>query len=189
MVIRSHPLTYADLERERETRDERLELIEGEIFVAPAPTPFHQFVSQRLYDLLKLTVVNRGLGLITYAPLDVAFDEQNIVQPDLVVLLGERTQLIGEENIEGPPSLVIEITSPSSINDDKRRKLSIYAQHGVPEYWLVDPKLKQVTIYSDPANRRYRTEQTHVDVAVSATIPGLSADLTELFAPVRRLQR
>ncbi len=186
MSTLSHPLTYADLERERETRDERLELIEGEIVVTPSPTPFHQFVSQRLYDLLKLAVVDPGYGLIGYAPFDVKLDEQNVVQPDLLVLLGDRTERIGETSVEGAPSLVIEIAFPSTIKNDQERKRDLYARFGVPEYWLVDPAEKCVTVYSDPSHGRYRSAQASAEVAISVTIPGLSAELTALFAPVIR---
>jgi Uma2 family endonuclease len=186
MSILSHSLTYTDLERERASRDERLELIAGEIVVTPSPRPFHQFVSQRLYDLLKRTVVDPGRGLIGYAPFDVELDEQNVVQPDLLVLLGERTELIGEMSVEGAPSLIIEIASSSTVADDQGRKRNLYARFDVPEYWLVDPAKKVVTVYSDPAQGRYRSARTSVDFAVSATIPGLSADLRNLFAPIRR---
>jgi Uma2 family endonuclease len=184
MAILSHPLTYADLELARESRDEHLELIDGEILVTPSPTPFHQFVNQRLYDLFKATVVNPGHGAIGYAPLDVSFDDENVLQPDLLILLAERTMQIGEKSVEGPPSLVVEIASPSTIADDRGRKRRIYARNGVPEYWLVEPTARQATVYSDPANGRYRREQSSTDIVVSATIPGLSIALAELFAPV-----
>ena len=54
--------------------------------MTPSPTPLHQFVSQRLYDVLKIAVVDTDLGLVSYAPLDVRFDEQTVLQPDLIVL-------------------------------------------------------------------------------------------------------
>jgi Uma2 family endonuclease len=184
MSILSRPLTYSDLERIRETSDEFFELIEGELFVTPAPTPLHQFVSQRLYDLLKLTVVTPGLGLISYAPLDVFFAEHTILQPELIVLLGERVNQIGEKYVEGPPSLVIEIASPSTSSRDQGMKLNLYAQYGVPEYWFVDVENRSVTVFSKLRNGRYEHELTTREVAVSETIPGLSADLKSLFAPI-----
>ena len=52
MAIQSRSLTYEDSKQERETRDERLELIEGEIVVTPSPSLMHQIVVHRLYVLL-----------------------------------------------------------------------------------------------------------------------------------------
>ena len=186
MSIVSHPLTYADLERARETTDERLELIAGEIVVAPSPKPFHQFVSQRLYDRLKLAVVDAGLGLIGYAPLDVCFSEQTILQPDLIVLLNDRVAQIGDDCVAGPPSLVIEIVSPSTSDRDQGTKRDLYAHYGVPEYWVVDPGTRTATVFSHPLHGQYRDKATSSETLVSVTIAGLSVDLAEIFAPVRR---
>jgi Uma2 family endonuclease len=63
-------------------------------------------------------------------------------------------------------------------------KRDLYARHRVPEYWLVDPEAKAITVFSDPRGSRHRAELTRSDVAISATILGLSADLKALFAPV-----
>jgi Uma2 family endonuclease len=63
-------------------------------------------------------------------------------------------------------------------------KRDLYARHCVPEYWLVDLEAKAITVFSDPWDGRYRAELTKSDVAISATIPGLSADLKAIFAPV-----
>ena len=78
----------------------------------------------------------------------------------------------------------MEIVSPSSATRDRVTKRNLYARYGVPEYWLVDPDAKNVTVFSDPQDGRYQAEQTVSDVAISATIPELSADLKALFAAV-----
>jgi Uma2 family endonuclease len=184
MAIQSRSLTYEDLKQERETRDERLELIEGEIIVTPSPSLMHQIIVHRLDVLLDRAIVEAGLGLVIGAPFDVYLDDQNVPQPDLIVVLWDREQVLGSARLESAPSLAIEIISPSSATRDRLTKRNLYARYAVPEYWLVDPEAKTVTVFSDPRDGRYRTEQTTNDVAISATIPQLSADLKALFAPV-----
>jgi Uma2 family endonuclease len=183
MAIQSRSLTFEDLQRMRETRDERLELIDGELFVTPLPSPLHQDISGNLYTLFRSVVFESGRGRVYFAPLDVRLAENTIVQPDLVVILSDRSVLT-EARVEGAPSLAVEIISPSTSDYDRVTKRNLYAQYGVPEYWLVDPDAKTVTIFSDPRDGRYQTEQRVSDVAISATIPELSADLKALFAPV-----
>jgi Uma2 family endonuclease len=184
MAIQSRPLTYDDLQRMRETRDERLELIDGELFVTPSPSPMHQDISGNLYTLFRNVVFESGRGRAYYAPLDVRLDENTVVQPDLIIILSDRSPVLTTARVEGVPSLAVEIISPSTSAYDRVTKRDVYARSSVPEYWLVDPDAKTVTIFSDPQDGRYQTEQTVSDVAISATIPELSADLKALFAPV-----
>ena len=68
---------------------------------------------------------------------------------------------------------------------DRLTKRDLYARFDVPEYWLVYPQERTVTIFSEPQDGHYQTETTKNDVAVSATIPGLTVDLAALFAPIR----
>jgi hypothetical protein len=63
-------------------------------------------------------------------------------------------------------------------------KPDLYARHCGLEYWLGEPKAEAIMVLSDPQDGRCRAEPTRSDVAISATIPGLSADLKALFAPV-----
>jgi Uma2 family endonuclease len=184
MAIQSRSLTYEDLQRMRETRDERLELIEGEIVVTPSPSLTHQIVIHRLDVLLDRAIVESDLGLVIGAPFDVYLDEQNVPQPDLMVVLWDRERVLGSARLESAPSLAIEIISPSSATKDRVTKRNLYARYGVPEYWLVDPDAKTVIIFSDPQDGHYQVEKRTSEVAISATIPALSADLKALFAPV-----
>jgi Uma2 family endonuclease len=184
MSTRFHPLTYADLERARETSQERIELIEGELYVTASPALGHQDVLALLYVVLREAVVLPGLGRVYFAPVDVRLAEHTIVQPDLVVVLSDRSHILTPARIEGAPSLVVEILSRSTTAYDREIKRQTYARHGIPEYWMVDAKSAAVTVCSDPRDGRYERDVTFNDVAVSATIPGLSVDLEELFASV-----
>ncbi len=184
MAIQSRSLTYDDLQRMRETRDERLELIDGELFVTPSPTPMHQYVSGRLQYHFQQRVRELGFGLVFDAPLDVRLEKRTIVQPDLIIILPDRRPIVTGERVEGAPSLAVEILSPSTRTVDRTTKRDIYARYGVPEYWLVDTEARTVTVCSDPHEGRYRVERVSRDNAVSEIISGMSADLTELFAPI-----
>ncbi|MBW3631438.1 MAG: Uma2 family endonuclease [Chloroflexi bacterium] len=184
MSVVSHSLTYADLLRERETRDERLELIEGEIVVTPAPAPLHQVIAHRLAVMLDQAIDLADFGVIMQSPLKVFFEDHTVVQPDLAVLLRNRMDQFGPQKVEGAPSLAVEILSPSTSARDQGVKRELYARHGVPEYWLDDPEAQTITIFSNPQGDQYQRETVTSATAVSATIPELSVDLKALFAPV-----
>lgn len=184
MSVLSRSLTYEDLEKAREGSTERFELIEGELFVTPAPSLKHQDVLGNLYTLLREAVFGSGLGRVYMAPVDVRLAEKTIVQPDLMVILTNRRQILTVPRVEGAPSLAVEIISSSTSRYDRETKRSIYARYGIPEYWLIDPNAQSMTIFSDPQNGRFLTETEASDVAISVTIPGLSVDLSAVFAAV-----
>jgi Uma2 family endonuclease len=138
----------------------------------------------RLAVLLDRAIVAPGLGLALESPLDVFLTDTDVLQPDLVVILRDRQPSFGPRSIEGPPSLVVDIASPSTSSRDRGQKRDLYARYGVPEYWFVAPDVKRLTVRDDPMDGRYRLEQVAVDVAISATIPGLTVGLAALFAPV-----
>lgn len=118
----------------------RYELHEGELSMTPAPNTKHQQVSRNLFRLLDQFVGERALGEILYAPLDCILSDITIVQPDIIYLESDRRGLISARGIEGPPTLVVEILSPSTTQIDRGTKLQLYARYGVPYYWIVEPE-------------------------------------------------
>ena len=127
--------------------DKRHEIIDGEHVVTPAPSTTHQTVSKRLlYELYtQLELTDRGL--VFAAPVDVQLTEHDIVQPDLVVILKDRADIVTASKIAGVPDLVIEILSPSSRTQDSQVKLRAYERTGVAEYWLADPDSRTLERY------------------------------------------
>ncbi len=108
----------------------RHELIDGEHYVAPAPNLKHQIVSMRLSVAIGSFVEQHGSGLLLAARCDVVFSPTNVVEPDLLFLSRERSGLATEQNIQGPPDLVIEILSPSTRNRDQGIKRRLYERMG-----------------------------------------------------------
>src|SRR5205814_4243917 len=107
----------------------------------------HQESSGDLYSTVRHYVRSRGLGKVYYAPLDVILSDTTIVQPDLVFLDNSRLGQISARGVEGPPTLVVEILSPSTSRIDRVRKTQLYAQYGVPYYWIVDSRARIVEGY------------------------------------------
>lgn len=116
----------------------RHEIIDGERFVTPAPSLFHQRAVLRLAVLLLPYCDALGADL-GFAPGDVKFSEFDQVQPDVFVLPftadGRRPTRFSDV---GRLLLAVEVLSPSSLRTDRVRKRMLYQAQGVPEYWIVD---------------------------------------------------
>jgi Uma2 family endonuclease len=183
MSVATQPLTtYEELCRKREEDGVRYELIEGELVVVAAPSPWHQRFLLELAWLFRRAIQQPRLGAIYVAPVDVRLPSGSIVQPDLIVVLKDRSPIVGTSLIEGVPSLLVEVTSPSSRANDRKRKANLYAANGVPEYWIADPDRPAITVSSVPADGAYRIVRRETALVRSATILGLTIDLAELLA-------
>jgi len=143
--------TYQDYRNAPE--DKRYELLDGDLVVTPAPREAHQRASLNLTILLGQSVKNSGIGHVYAAPFDIVLSDTDVVQPDLLFISNERAHIITEENVQGAPDLVVEILSPSTADRDQTFKRSLYARHGVKEYWLVDTDAKTVTVLLLDAQR------------------------------------
>jgi Uma2 family endonuclease len=124
----------------------RYELIFGEIVMSPAPKTKHQRVQMLLSRKLSDHAFTHRLGELFSAPLDVKFSMYSVVQPDLVFVSRARANIVTEDCIDGAPDLIVEILSPSTRSRDLVKKAALYADHGVPEYWIVDPDSETVVV-------------------------------------------
>ncbi len=136
-------LTYKDYEA-LPADGRRYEIHDGELSVTPTPNTAHQRVSRNLFLALHRYVEERRLGEVLYAPVDVILADTSIVQPDIVFLDPTRRSAVSRRGIEGPPTLAVEIISPSTTGIDRTTKRQLYARHGVPYFWLVDPEARMI---------------------------------------------
>lgn len=126
----------------------RYEVIEGALFMSPAPRPKHQEVGFNLKLALGGFVKAKGLGKVLDAPIDVRLGElADPVQPDILFIRHDRLDIIKDGWIEGAPDLIVEILSPGNWLDDRRTKYRVYATAGVSEYWIVDPDRRQIEVF------------------------------------------
>jgi Uma2 family endonuclease len=163
----------------------RYELIDGEVFMFASPTLLHQLLLLELATLFRSAVTLKNLGLVMMAPFEVKFLGDNAVQPDLVVVLRDRTGVLTQSGVRGTPSLLLEILSPSTRTYDLTTKAMLYAEQGVPEYWIVDTFAEAITVH-ELRDGRY-VPHPNDGVARSLVIPDFAVDVRALFATARSL--
>ena len=147
MVIPNPAIKFTYEDYKHTPDDKRYELLDGELIMAPAPNLGHQEVDANLGARMVLFVKDRGLGKVFHAPCDVVLSNTDVVQPDLLFVSREREHiLLGGDNVQGAPDLVVEILSPSTAGRDRTVKSALYARHGVSEYWLADPEARTITV-------------------------------------------
>ena len=127
----------------RPDTNQPMEYEDGEVITLPMPTPKHQRILRRLTRMIEDRIAN---GEVFFAPLDVRLGSR-VYQPDLLWVKAGGQAAITDRIIEGAPDLVIEIVSPTSGKRDRRDKFATYEQHGVGEYWIVEPDAELIEIY------------------------------------------
>jgi len=175
-------LTYADYAALPDD-GRRYEVHEGELWVMPAPNIRHQRVNLNLCDVLLHHVRSQRLGEIFVAPVDCILTDTTVVQPDIVFVDALHASRVTERAIEGAPTLVVEVLSPSTERTDRGRKLDLYARHGIRYYWIVDPDRRIIDAYAlDAGAFRLAGRLTGDEPATLAPFDDLRLDPAALWA-------
>ncbi len=175
--------TYEDYLKLPEEPGYRFEILEGMLIKEPSPNVLHQRVSRRLQRILEDYFWEQDAdGEIFNAPLDVTFQDNTVVQPDLFYVSGEQKLIIKDTRIDGSPTLVVEIISPFSRRKDRLQKLRIYQKNKIPHYWIVNPEDKTLECFSIQ-NGIYALVATGMDndTVEHPDFPGLSVQLKSLW--------
>lgn len=122
----------------------RYELWDGRLSAIPGPSLSHQGILRDLLIAINQHVQRSGLGVVFPAPVDCILADTTVLQPDLVFVANDRRGILTDRAVEGPPTLVVEILSPSTRRADRTVKAGLYARYGVPWYWLVDPGARTI---------------------------------------------
>ena len=161
----------------------RYELIKGQLFVTPPPSVNHETIGARLTRLIDPYVDANDLGFVYRPRAVVRIGDDTEVEPDLMV-----RQLNDSPDatwVDAPlPILIVEIASPSTRRRDRLYKRRVYAEAGIPEYWMVDADDRTVCV----------ARPGHEDVIARDTLTwhpdGVTAPLTlmvaDVFGPVHR---
>lgn len=127
----------------------RAELIDGQlIYSQAAPSTAHQILLGELYTVINNYIKSKGGACRVFpAPFAVELckNKKTIVEPDISVICdpGKLT----EKGCTGAPDWIIEIISPGNPGHDYIKKLNLYSEGGVREYWIADPRTEKVLVY------------------------------------------
>jgi Uma2 family endonuclease len=156
----------------------RYEIMDGDLYMTPAPATRHQIIATRLSHVLMTYLETHQIGTVLTAPCDVVLSDTDTVQPDLLLVLNVGSARITEKNIQGPPDLVVEILSPGTAARDQELKRKRYEYFAVREYWLIDPDHNTMEILRLEEGRYARVcLATRPNQCTSPLFPHLILDL------------
>ena len=157
------------------------EIIDGRHYRNAAPSPRHQTVSRLIQFQLMEQIEIPGHGQVFNAPIDVQFDDFNVVQPDIVVVMNSN-RIVTPTKIKGVPYLVVEILSPSTRDRDLQLKKQLYEQNAVPEYWIVDTDNQNILVHCIDSNGTYAQPIAHSEtITLSIHDMTVSLDLNKVW--------
>lgn len=179
-------LTYRDYFGLPES-DDRYELIDGDLCMAPTPIPEHQIFVFYLAKVIEEFVTRHRLGRMIISPQDVVLSEDIVVQPDIMYVSSERLHIIKWGHyVHGAPDLVVEVLSPSTERFDRTVKRERYARFGVREYWIADIFGRTIEVNVSSGDE---FEVVGVygegDVFEPPLLPGLEVDVNSVFENAR----
>ena len=161
-----------------------IEFTDGCIEELPMPTFTHQSVLLFLYDLLRAYLKPRG-GVVMVAALRLRVRPGKFREPDLL-LLRDRTDRRGQDRYWLGADVVVEVVSPDNPDRDLVEKRADYAEAGIPEYWIADPRDETICVLT-LRGAAYAEQGVYRrgDTAPSALLAGFSAEVSAVFdAPV-----
>jgi Uma2 family endonuclease len=146
MSVAARPLTWDDIKDWPEDPSRRCELVHGEIVMSPSATAWHAWICSDLHFELTRFVKASSLGVVFGSPIDVILAPNLVYVPDLCFVSQPRVGMIRDQ-VHGAPDLMVEVISESNRTHDTVVKFADYAKHGVAEYWLVDPREREISTW------------------------------------------
>jgi Uma2 family endonuclease len=161
----------------------RYEILDGDLVVTPPPAIRHQRVLGNLNECIRAHVRANDLGLVLFAPTAVRLHPNTIVEPDLLFVAKDRTHLLSELSVDGPPNLVVEILSPSTAKRDRTVKAHLYAKLGIDHYWIVDTRARSLEAFERDGEVYRSAAALAGDATFEPTLlPGLRIPLAALWS-------
>ena len=162
------------------------ELLRGRIVMSPPAGWPHGSVGASLLIRIGSFVERYGLGQVLDSSAGYDLPSGDTVEPDISFISAARFAA-GPTPQPGKflrivPNLVVEILSPATAQKDQSEKKAIYAENGVEEYWIVDSKRREITVFSLSGKRFGRgAVYTARDTLRSRVLDGFTLRVSEVF--------
>ena len=172
---------YTEEDYYRLPENMRAELIDGQFYSQAAPSRTHQRILSDLHITIGQYIRSKGGSCEVYpAPFAVKLfeDDKTIVEPDISVICDPNK--LTDKGCTGAPDWIIEIVSPGNPAYDYVRKLNLYLDAGVREYWIVDPMQGNIYVYHLVEEQFKMTSYTFQDEIKTGIYDDLCIDFKEL---------
>lgn len=159
-------------------RDDRVELVNGEVIDMPPIGSRHAATAAQLADLLSAAIGDRAM-VRTQWPVRLSDDTE--VQPDVSVVRA-RDDYYRTRHPDAADTLLLVEVSDSTLRYDREVKAALYARFGVPELWIVDLRDEQIHFHRSPADGKYTAVTSTRTPAAAAvgSLAGIDVDLSRL---------
>ena len=162
-------------------KEDRVELMDGEIIVmAPIGDP-HEYGTDWLTRLLLPPLINRAMVRVQGS---IRLNIHSAPQPDIAVL---RLRPPGQLGPYFPPDIyfVIEVAD-SSLRYDSGLKLARYAEAGIPEVWVANLRAREVSVYAEPSGSGYASVRVYRagDSITLTAFPDVRLAVEDFMPPV-----
>jgi Uma2 family endonuclease len=164
----------------------RMELVNGEVVVAPPAGEEHGWIEKRLARRFDEAIEDAGLGLVFAESGYILRRSPDLVREPDVSIRRSSSRGVGRGYFEGTPDVAVEIVSPNDAAHDVQRKVGEYLAAGVTRVWTVWPETRSLTVHS-PGGASHTYAETDVlrDDALGFEVPGFSLPVADIFPPLR----
>ena len=167
----------------------KMELDEGELYIMPRPRTGHQSLQGDLiwyFQGYLRTFDDPPAEVLHDVIVALSLERRILYSPDLAVILRNSRAVVTDRTVEGPPDIVIEILS-SDRSRDLVRKRQMYAEAGIPEYWIFDPRQDTATLLELQDGQYVERAVLTADATLTTPLlPGLAIPLADVFRHRRR---
>jgi Uma2 family endonuclease len=182
-LLKKRPTTVAEYHRMARARvfgpDERVELLEGEIYQMPPIDPQH---ASKVKGLNYYFIRALGDAYVIGVQDPIQLDENSEPQPDISVLRWRADRYANAHPVPADVLLVVEVAD-STVRSDRKHKIPLYARAGIPEAWLVNIPGRRVELHAEPVNGVYQIVRVFQrgETVQAYTLPQLSLAVDEIL--------